>query len=116
MPQPDLAGITAGTVLAAADALRERRGGTWTDLEVAVLIRLAYSSGRTDSCREDLAELFTVWEDHVEIRTTYERVVAARIESMRTVAGRARPDHPGGAVDWQSGRPLRHLHLVRDGA
>jgi hypothetical protein len=103
---------TAGTVLSASVALRERRGRAWSDAEVAVLLRLAYESGRTDSYRDDLAEVVCVWSDHLEARPTYEERVAARIECMRTAAGRDRPDHPGGPVDWETGLPLRQPEAV----
>lgn len=109
--------ITAGTVLAAAEALRERRGGTWTDREVAVLLRLAYEAGRSDAYREDLAELRIQWEDNRLPRLTYEECVARRREEIRSSRREdLRPDHPGGPVDWETGYPLRHLYLVKESA
>ena len=72
---------TAGTILAAADALRTRRGQGWTDEEVAVLIRLSYAAGATDAYLDDLAELRAVWELHPLPRPSYEERVAARLAS-----------------------------------
>ncbi|MFF3867378.1 hypothetical protein [Micromonospora sp. NPDC001898] len=45
----------------------------------------------------------------------HERVVAQRAERLAAVASARDPrpdDHPGGAVDWETGRPVRHLEVA----
>jgi hypothetical protein len=101
VPAPD-----AGTLLAAAEALRTHRNDTWTDSQVAYLMSRAYESGRADTTREDFAEMVTLWEDHRPLRETYEQKVARRREELRG-SNPLRREYRGGPVDWNTGAPLR---------
>lgn len=109
----------AGTILAAADALRSGRQ-TFTGQQVAFLLSLAYDSGRTATYREDVAEMHSVWEDRRAMRRTYEERVAERMAAYAAAAERinvklGRPPgyvYLGGAVDWETGQPARP-HLRR---
>ena len=111
--------VSAGTVLAAADALRQRRTGVWTDEEVAVLMLLAFRSGQGARVTAEMAEMICQHMDHATARETYEQTVARRLAEM-DAAGRARAQrearpyrvHPGGPVDWHTGRPIRHLAVA----
>lgn len=111
--------MPAGTVLAAADALRERRTGVWTDAEVAVLMLLAFRSGQAATVTAEMAEMICQHLDHATARETYDQAVARRLAEMDAI-GRARAEregrpyrvHPGGPVDWHTGRPLRHLAVA----
>lgn len=111
--------VAAGTVLAAADALRRRRTGVWTDEEVAVLMLLAFRSGQEATMSAEMAELICLHMDRATVRETYEQAVARRLAEM-DAAGRARARregrpyrvHPGGPVDWHTGRPIRHLAVA----
>lgn len=112
--------MTAGTVLAAAEALRTRRGGTWTDAQVAVLIALAFDSGCTATAMDDLAETVGTWAEHPVPRKTRELRVAERIAAMELHAARiaaelGRPTgytYAGGPVRWDTGQPARQLEMV----
>lgn len=113
--RPDTA-APAGVTLAAADALNSGQQ-TYTRAQVAYLMRIAYDAGRTARQREDLAELHTVWDDKAWRRKTHEQIIAERLhdyaqagERINTRLGRpAGYTHPGGPVDWNTGRPIRHL-------
>lgn len=110
---------TAGTVLAAAEALRTRRGGTWTDEQVSCLLMLAFSSGQSAQFEADLAELQCVQLDHATARETYEQRVSHRVADMEQHAARlavamGRPGYryDGGPVDWHTGQPVRRLEVA----
>ncbi|MFG2165541.1 hypothetical protein [Micromonospora chersina] len=99
---------TAGGILAAAGALQDPTRQTFTRAEVAYLMRLAYDSGRTATYLEDVAELHATWARHPIHRPTAEQRYEQRLTEMggRDVAYR------GGPVDWETGRPVRHLGAV----
>ena len=97
--------LNPGTTLAAAHALRTRRGGTWTDEQVAYLIHLAYQSGRAAAAAEDLAETVACWQQHLPPQVTREQRVQARLAQMEAAAGPA--TYRGGPVDWDTGRPAQ---------
>lgn len=93
--------LDAGTTLAAAEALKHRRGRTWTDEQVAYLIELAYRTGLAKGRAYDTAELLATWsEKHVDPPTREDRI-AAEMASYGPVK------YHGGPVDWETGRPLR---------
>jgi len=109
----------AGIVLAAADALRTRRDGVWTDQQVACLLALAFDSGRTATALDDTTDLLGTWEEHPDPRKTREQRVAGRLLQMEQSAARiaesmGRPGYvySGGPVEWETGQPVRQLGLV----
>jgi hypothetical protein len=90
-----------GTVLAATDALRWRRGGLWTDAEVAYLIHLAYETGRLHGYSEDMAELVGTWQEHAPPpRFTREQRIAERLAETERLYGP--PRYRGGPVAWEA--------------
>lgn len=102
-------------VLRAAAALR-RGQQTYNAEQVAYLMALAYDSGRTATYLADLARQHCTGLDNATARRTYEQRVADELAEMDAVA-RARAArerrpyriHPGGAVDWETGQPVRRL-------
>lgn len=74
--------LDPGTTLAATEALQHRRGGRWTDAEVAYLIALAYEVGRLHGYSEDVAETAACWREHAQPQPTREQRVAARLAAM----------------------------------
>lgn len=103
---------SAGGILAAADALRGPQQ-TYTREQVAYLLRLAYDSGRTATYLDDLAQWHCTWADRPFLRRTYEQRVADETADMAARAARQpwntlRGQHPGGPVDWETGRPIRN--------
>ena len=110
---------TPGTVLAAAEALRTRRDGVWTDEQVSCLLMLAFDSGRTATALDDVAEMHATWAEHPNPRQTRAERIAERVAEMETHAARlaadmGRPgyDYQGGPVEWTTGRPARQLETV----
>lgn len=111
--------LTAGTLLAAADALRTRRTDVWTDAEVACLMQMAFRTGQAAQFEGDLAELQVVQLDHATARQTYEQRVSHRVADMeqhaaRLAAAMGRPGYryDGGPVDWHTGQPVRRLEVA----
>jgi hypothetical protein len=97
--------LDPGTTLAATDALKHRRGQTWTDEQVAYLIALAYQTGRLHGFADDLAETVETWREHVSpARITRAQRKAAREAQMRNPPAGT---YMGGPVDWETGKPLR---------
>ncbi|WP_326564532.1 hypothetical protein [Micromonospora peucetia] len=88
---------------------------TYSANEVHALLYAAYVRGRYDA---DINDLHGTWAEHDEPRATREQRVQARLDEMdRTArlaalrAGRPYRIHPGGHVDWETGRPIRNEHL-----
>jgi len=120
-------GLDPGTTLAATTAIREGQH-TFTREQAAYLVALAYHTGRLHAAAEDLAEVAACWAEYAQPRPTREQRIAARMAEMdqaaRQAAARAgRPYriHPGGPVDWETGRPAthnrnRHLTLAAGGS
>ncbi|MGK5737253.1 hypothetical protein [Micromonospora sp. URMC 103] len=85
---------------------------TYTAAEVHALLYAAYVRGRYDA---DINDLHGTWTEMAEPRATREMRVAQRLAEMEA-AGRARAArdgrpyriHPGGPVDWETGRPTRN--------
>lgn len=110
---------SAGGILAAADALRGPQQ-TFNREQVAYLMHLAYDSGRTATHLADVARIHCASEDSGWMRPTYEQRVAEEIAEMSSRAARIHAElgHPpgyeyrGGAVEWETGRPVRHLGAV----
>lgn len=106
----------AGVILAAADALNSGQQA-FTRAQAAYLMRIAYDAGRTARYREDLAELHSTWDGSTWRHKTNEQMVAERLSGYAQAGERinirlGRPagyTHPGGPVDWNTGRPVRHL-------
>ncbi|WFE45011.1 hypothetical protein [Verrucosispora sp. WMMD1129] len=83
-------------------------------LEQAVV--LAFEHGRAYE-RAELAEMESTWRPLA--RSTYEQKVAERMAEMdRAARDRAAHDgrpyrlHPGGPVEWETGRPVRGLGVA----
>ncbi|MEU4570804.1 hypothetical protein [Micromonospora sp. NPDC023956] len=110
---------SAGGILAAADALHSPQQ-TFTRDQVAYLMHLAYDSGRTAHHLEDVARLHCTGIDNAFLRRTHEQRVADEIADMTARAERLHADmgrppgyeYRGGPVDWDTGRPVRHLGAV----
>lgn len=86
---------------------------TYTDEQLLDLVLDAYTRGRHDA---DVNELHATWAEHDEPRATREQRVTARLDQMdRDARARAEREgrpyriYRGGPVDWQTGRPVRHL-------
>jgi len=111
--------FTSGGRLAAAAALIDGRR-TWTDEQVVYLVALAYESGLHGRLEADLAELHTQWMTNAQRAATADERKAARLayytEQYAALNERmGRPlgySYSGGAVDWATGRPVRHLQAV----
>ncbi|MDM4721136.1 hypothetical protein QTQ03_16585 [Micromonospora sp. WMMA1363] len=110
---------SAGGILAASAALQDPNRDTFSRAEVAYLMHLAYDSGRTATRVDDIAHTVCCWDDRPLLRRTYEQRVAGELTDMdraaRAQAGReGRPYrvHPGGPVDFDTGRPVRHLGVA----
>jgi hypothetical protein len=99
---------TAGGILAAAGALQDPTRQTFTRAEVAYLMRLAYDSGRTATYLDDIAELHATWARHPQHRVSGEQRYEQRLAEM---GGRTCTYH-GGEVDFETGRPVRHLEVA----
>ncbi|WP_320069627.1 hypothetical protein [Micromonospora sp. RTGN7] len=89
---------------------------TYSTTEVHTLLYTAYLRGRYDA---DINDLRGTWAEMAEPRATREQRVQARLDDMDQVARLAalRADrpyriYPGGPVDWETGRPVRHLGAV----
>ncbi|MGN9802041.1 hypothetical protein [Micromonospora sp. L32] len=103
---------SAGGILAAASALQGPQQ-TFTREQVAYLMHLAYESGRTATYLEDVAELHATWARNPIHRPTAEQRYQERMAEMDALGqaraaaeGRPYRIHPGGPVDWETGRPL----------
>ncbi|MFI5495280.1 hypothetical protein [Actinoplanes sp. NPDC051859] len=114
--------LEPGITLGAAEALRHRRGQSWSDAQVAYLVHLAYETGRLHGYSEDVAETVACWEEHAEPRRTRAARIASRVAEM-TEAARAnhrRLDRPegyeytGGPVDWETGMARRRAGQALD--
>lgn len=110
--------LSPGVVLAAADALRSGQQN-FTAAQVAALIHLAYETGRRHGAAEDMAEVVACWHEFAEPRRTREERVKARLAEMEAYArqraareGSPYRPYPGGPVDWETGRPVRHLEIA----
>lgn len=101
---------TAGGILNAAAALQDPNRDTFTRAEVAYLMRLAYDSGRTATYLDDIARIHCTWADNAEPRRTYEQRVADELAQIEQQYGP--PRYGGGPVDWETGRPVRHLEVA----
>ena len=99
---------TAGGILAAAGALQDPTRQTFTRAEVAYLMRLAYDSGRTATYLDDIAELHAGWARHPQHRVSAEQRYEQRLADM----GGRDVTYRGGPVDFETGRPVRHLGAV----
>lgn len=106
-----------GAALAAVEAVQGVQQ-TFTRAEVALLMHLAFDSGRTAAYSADLAERHTLWATNAR-RPTYDELVAGRLAEMDHAAraravreGRPYRLHPGGPVDWETGEPIRPLRAV----
>ena len=108
--------VTAGVTLAATEALRVRRDRLWTNEQVSYLIALAFESGRTSAADERIAEVRACWLERImsekardlraERLAYYERCAEKIAQQMGRPAGYV---YAGGPVDFETGRPLRHL-------
>lgn len=98
---------TAGGILAAADALQGPQK-TFTREQVAYLMHLAYDAGRTATYLDDVAELHANWARQRDPRPAAEQRIAQRAADMAEQGG----DYRGGPVDWETGKPVRHLGAV----
>ena len=103
---------SAGDILAAADTLQGPQQ-TFTRDEVAYLMHLAYDAGRTATYVEDIAELHATWARNPIHRPTAEQRYRERMAEMDALGqaraaaeGRPYRPHPGGPVDWHTGRVL----------
>ncbi|MEU6206384.1 hypothetical protein ABZ814_22700 [Micromonospora musae] len=106
---------SAGGILAAADALQGPQH-TFNREQVAFLIRLAYDAGRTAEYVGDLAAMHANFAAKNWGRT-HEQWVADQIAEMEAAAARQpwntwRGQYPGGPVDFETGRPVRHLEVA----
>jgi hypothetical protein len=88
---------------------------TYSANEVHALLYAAYLRGRYDA---DINDLHGTWTEMAEPRATREQRVTARLDEMdRAARARAARDgrpyriHPGGPVDWETGRPIRNQQL-----
>lgn len=84
---------------------------TYTADEVHALLYAAYVRGRYDA---DINELRGTWAEHDEPHATREQRVQQRLAEMEQTAraraareGRPYRPHPGGPVDFETGRPVR---------
>lgn len=89
---------------------------TFSADEVRALLYAAYVHGRHQA---DVNELHATWAEKREPRLTREQRVAARLDEMDRAArhraareGRPYRIHPGGPVDWETGRPVGHLEVA----
>lgn len=89
---------------------------TFTAEEAFELARTAYLRGRFDS---DINELRGTWTEMAEPRATREQRVVRRLAHMDAAAraqaarqGRPYRIYRGGAVDWETGRPVRELRMA----
>lgn len=108
----------AGVTLRVVDALHGPQQ-TFTRDQVAYLISLAYQAGRRHAAADDLAEMVGCWQEYAEAPRTREQRVADRMAEMDRLAriraareGRPYRIHPGGPVDWDTGRPVRRLEAA----
>ncbi|WP_422744283.1 hypothetical protein ACN27B_08545 [Micromonospora sp. WMMD754] len=101
---------TAGGILNAAAALQDPTRQTFTRAEVAYLMRLAYDSGRTATYLGDLAQQHCTWLDNATARRTYEQRIADELADIEAQYGP--PRYGGGPVDYETGRPMRHLEVA----
>lgn len=101
---------SAGVTLAAAEALQDPTRETFTREQVAYLMRLAYDSGRTATYLDDIARIHCTGLDNAFLRRTYEQRVADELADIEARFGP--PRHHGGPVDWETGRPVRHLEVA----
>ena len=104
---------TAGGILAAAAALQDPARQTFNREQVAYLMHLAYDAGRTATYLDDIAELHAGWARNRDPQPTAEQRYLERMAEMdaHAQARAAREGHPyapyrGGAVDFETGRPL----------
>lgn len=109
---------TAGGILAATTAMQDPHR-TYDRDEVAYLMHLAYEAGRLHAAAEDHAEVAACWAEFAQPTPTREQRVADRLADMDRVArmqalrqDRPYRIHPGGPVDWATGRPVRHLEVA----
>jgi hypothetical protein len=110
---------SAGVVLRAAEALADPQA-LWTTDQVVYLVALAFESGLRGRLEADLAELHTQWMTNSQrAQTGQERKAAllayyeACAEKIAAQMGRpAGYAYGGGPVDWETGRPVRHLQAV----
>lgn len=100
--------LSPGTTLAAVEAMH--RQDTFTRDQVAYLIAVAYEVGRRHTLAEDLAETVACWDEHATPAQTREQRIAARMANYEQISGPGR--YHGGAVDWETGLPLRHLEVA----
>ena len=89
---------------------------TYSANEVHALLYTAYLRGRYDA---DINDVRGTWAEHDEPKATREQRVTARLEQMdRDARARAaREGRPyriylGGEVDFETGRPVRHLEVA----
>ena len=87
---------------------------TYSADEVRALLFAAYTHGRYDA---DINELQATWAERREPGFTRERRVARRTADMTAAAERQpwntwRGQYPGGPVDFETGKPVRHLGAV----
>ncbi|WFE45325.1 hypothetical protein [Verrucosispora sp. WMMD1129] len=106
---------SAGGILAASAALQGPQQ-TFTREQVAYLMHLAYDAGRTATVLDDVARAHCTALDADTLRRTFEQRVADELAAMDQAArARAKRErrpyriYPGGAVDWETGEPVRHL-------
>ena len=89
---------------------------TYTAAEVHTLLYAAYARGRYDA---DINELRGTWVEMAEPRATREQRVQARLDEMDRDAraraareGRPYRIYQGGPVDFETGKPARHLEVA----
>ncbi|WP_435589787.1 hypothetical protein [Micromonospora aurantiaca (nom. illeg.)] len=104
--------LEPGLIQAAVDAIRSGQR-QFTHGQVALIAAMAYEMGRRHGYAEEIAELHGTWQEYALPRLTREDRVRQRMADMdRAARRRARRDgrpyrpHPGGPVDWNSGRPV----------
>ena len=99
---------TAGGILAAAAALQDPTRQTFNREQVAYLMHLAYDAGRTATYLDDIAELHAGWARNRDPQPTAEQRYEQRLAEM----GGRDCTYRGGPVDWETGRPVRHLEVA----
>lgn len=109
----------AADTLNVCDAMQDPTRRTYSRGEVAYLLHLAYLAGQTAAVDEQVARIVCNWDDRAHLRATYEQRVAAELADMDAAAraraareGRPYRVHPGGPVDWETGRPARRLGVA----
>lgn len=108
----------AGTVLRAIDALNGGQG-TFTRSQVAYLLHLAFESGIRYQGTFAEGEMLAGWTAHHDTPPSRKERIAAELATVDHRAriraerqGRPYRIHPGGPVDWETGRPIRRLETA----